>query len=166
MRALTAGTKTRRPIDRGLLVASLGIAVGLVAIVYAFVSASDGSDVELPAGIESLSPVPDAPQALAQTQVVADLADGYLGEFTIDGVAFETVRLDEIGQADVEPGTQIELPPGTVYEPGNATLTFTPSEDSEIERFESGRHQVTLVYWPIEEGRGAARTYVWYFTSI
>lgn len=166
MRALSVGPRTRRPIDRGLLLASLGIAVGVLAIVFAFVTATDGSDVDLPEGLERVSPVPDAPQSLAQTQIIADLADGYIGELTIDGTAFETVRLDEVGRLDVEPGAQVELPPGTVYEPGNATLTFTPSEESEIERFGSGRHQVTLVYWPIEEGRRAARTFIWYFSSV
>lgn len=166
MRALSAGPRSRRPIDRGLLLASLGIAVGVVAIVYAFLAATDSSDVPLPEGIDQVSPVPDAPQALAQTQVIADLADGYLGELTIDGTELATVRLDEVSRAEVEPGAQIELPPGAVYEPGNATLTFTPSADSDIERFGSGRHQVTLVYWPIEDGRVAARTFVWYFTSV
>ncbi|MFV0309202.1 MAG: hypothetical protein ACK5OX_15825 [Desertimonas sp.] len=166
MRALSTGRRPRRPVDRGLLAASLGIAVGVVAIVYAFVTANSGVDEDLPDGVESVSPLPAAPQVLAQTQVIADLAESYLGEFTIDGVALDTIRLDEVGTLDVEPGTQVDIPPGAIYEPGNATLTFTPSEHAPIDRFESGRHQVTLLFWPIEEGRGAARTYVWYFTSV
>lgn len=166
MRTLSAGPRPRRRLDRGLLLASLGIAIGVVAIVFAFVTADSGVDEDLPEGIDSVSPLPAAPQVLAQTQVIADLAENYLGELTIDGVVLDTVRLDEIGSLEVEPGAQIDVPPGAVYEPGNATLTFTPSEDAPIERFESGRHQVTLLYWPIEEGRDAARTYVWYFTSV
>ena len=118
--------RSRRPVDRGLLAASLGIALGVVAIGYALFTATSASDRELPEGVESVLPVQDAPQALAQTQVIVDLAEGYLGEMTIDGTALETIRLDEVGSSARTGRSQIELPPGAVYEPGNATLTFTP----------------------------------------
>ena len=63
-------------------------------------------------------------------------------------------------------GQQIDVPPGVLYEPGNATLTYTPSENAPIERFESGPHTVTVIYWKILEGPGAARSYTWSFTTV
>lgn len=158
--------RARRPIDVRLLLASLGIAIGLVLIAVAFLRADDGDDDPLPPGVEELSPVPDAIQTLAQAQVIADLDDGYEGELVIDGEGFETIRLDDVGQLNVEPGAQVDIPPGVVFEPGNATLTFTPSEAVGLERFGSGRHQVRLIFWPSTEGRGAARTFTWYFETI
>jgi len=158
--------QARRAIDVRLLLASLGIAVGLVLIAVAFLRADDGDEDPLPPGVEELSPVPDAIQTLAQTQVIADLDDGYEGELVIDGEVFETIRLDDVGQLNVEPGAQVDIPPGVVFEPGNATLTFTPSEAVGLERFGSGRHQVRLIFWPSTEGRGGARTFTWYFETI
>ena len=166
MRALRARLRSRRPVDRGLLAASLGIALGVVAIGYALLTATSASDRTLPEGIESVLPVQDAPQALAQTQVIVDLVEGYIGEMTIDGTALETIRLDEVPQPAPGAQPEFELSPGAVYEPGNATLTFTPSDNAEIERFASGRHQISVVYWPLEEGRDAARTFIWYFTAV
>jgi len=156
----------RRAIDVRLLLASLGIAVGIVLVAIAFLRADDGGDDPLPAGVEELSPVPNAIQAVAQTQVIADLDDGYEGELVIDGERFDTIRLDDVGQLDVEPGAQVDIPPGVVFEPGNATLTFTPSASVGLERFGSGRHEVRLIYWPSTEGRGAARTFTWSFDTI
>ena len=61
------------------------------------------------------------------------------------------------------PGKQVTLPPTTIYEPGNATLTFDPSENAAITDFSQGVHVVTLLYWPLLEGRGSARSFAWTF---
>ena len=55
------------------------------------------------------------------------------------------------------------LPPTTIYEPGNATLTFDPSENAAISSFSQGVHVVTLLYWPLLEGRTSARSFSWTF---
>ena len=156
----------RRRIDLKLLAASLAIAIGLVLIGIALLRAEFGPQRDLPTAIEGISPVPDAVQVLTQTQVIVDLIDGYEGRLVIDGEQLDTIRLDEIGSANAEPGTQVEVPPGVIFEPGNATLTFTPGEGAPVERFEPGLHDATVFFWRIEEGPGAARSFTWTFEAI
>jgi hypothetical protein len=168
----TSAAADRRPgrlrrLDRKLLAASLAIAIGLVLIGVALSQAVTGDEAtNLPPSIEEITPAPDAVQVLQQTQVVVDLAEGYEGQLTVDGVALTTVRLDELPTLDVEPGEQIEVPPGAVFEPGNAALTFTPGEGSPIESFEPGAHMVTVTYWRSADGPGTARSYTWTFVVI
>ncbi len=156
-----------RRIDRKLLWPSLAIAVGVVLIGFALARSVTGDDVtDLPSAIEEITPAPDAVQVLQQTQVVVDLAEGYEGRLIIDDIPLETVRLDDLGTLDVEPGEQVDVPPGVVFEPGNGTLTFTPSGDAPISSFDPGSHLVQVVYWPTVEGEQRARSYTWAFTAI
>ena len=165
-----ASERRRRHVDRGLLVASLAIAVGLVVVAYGLLVGVTGDDAtKLPEEIESVAPVPDAVQVLSQTNVVVDLADLYTGVLVVDGVELETVSLDQLtaeGGATPEPGRQVELPPVTIYDPGSNTLTFTPAEGAPIEEFESGLHRVQVIYWLAEEGRGRADSYTWTFNVV
>jgi hypothetical protein len=154
-------------VDRKLAMASLAISVGLVLIGWAVVRGVTGEDVSrLPEAIESIVPVPDAVQVLAQSQVVVDLAEDYEGRLRIDGVDFPTLRLENLTDDDVEPGDQVEIPAGVVFEPGNDTLTFTPGPGLEIDSFDEGVHRVTVIYWPVERGEGAARSYSWAFNVV
>jgi hypothetical protein len=157
----------QRRIDRKLAVASLAIAVGLVLIGWAVLRGvtGDGSS-QLPGAIEQITPVPGAVQVLSQAQVIVDLAEGYEGSLRIDGVEFPTMRMEDLTNDAVEPGEQVEIPPGVVFEPGNDTLTFTPGPGIEIERFDEGEHRATVIYWPADRGDGAARSYSWTFTVI
>jgi hypothetical protein len=157
----------RGRIDGKLAGASVAIAVGLVLIGYAVARSVTGDEVtHLPAAIERISPVPDAVQVLAQSQVVVDLAEGFEGRMTVDGVEFPTQRMEDLTNDNVEPGTQVEIPPGVVLEPGNDTLTFTPGPGIDVEKFDDGVHRVTVIYWPTERGEGAARSYSWSFTVV
>ena len=160
----------RRRIDRGLLIASLAIALGVVIVGYGLIVSVTGDEAtKLPTEIESIAPVPDAVQVLAQTNVVVDLADLHTGVLVIDGVELETVSLDALageGGAAVEPGRQVELPPVTIYDPGNSTLTYTPTDGAPIEKFESGLHRVQVIYWLAEEGRERADSYTWTFNVV
>lgn len=157
----------RRRIDRGLLVASFAIAVGLVVVIWgAMVGISGTRPVELPAGIEQVSPTPNAIQVLPQTNIFVDLETGYTGVLIIDGEEIETVNLDEIGSLQVEPGRQVDIPPVTIYEPGNATLTFTPQRGARIEQFGAGLHEVTVVYWRLDQGRQRSSSFTWSFNSL
>ena len=159
-------TRLRR-VDRKLLLASLALAIGVVFIALGLLRAVTGDDVtNLPSAIDSIRPGPDDEQVLQQTQVTVDLAEGYEGELTVDGVALPTVRLDQLSPIDVEPGQQIEVPPGTVFEPGNGTLRFTPAEGTAIETFDPGSHSVIVRYWTTEEGPDAARSYGWTFDVV
>jgi hypothetical protein len=168
--APTAGRRPRRRIDRGLLIASMVIAAGLVLVGFGIIVSVTGDEASnLPDEIESVVPVTDAVQVLSQSNVVVDLQTGYTGVLIIDGVELATIDLfevDEAAELDLEPGRQVSLPPATVYEGGNATLTFTPSEGAPIEEFTSGRHEVQVVFWPVEEGRSSASSYTWVFNVV
>lgn len=159
--------RQRRPIDRGLLAASFAIAVGLVIIgVGVAVSITGDEAFELPRGVERVDPVPGAVQVLSQTPVFVDLETGYTGVLVVNGVQIETVNLDELGSLQVEPGRQVDIPPATVYEPGNATLTFRPSSGAPVESFSSGVQTVQVVYWRIDEGPARSASFTWSFTTV
>ena len=107
---------------------------------------------------ELMAKVPRLRIAIPRSQVA--------GVLVLDGVELETVNLDEIGSIDVEPGKQVDLPPVTVFEPGNATLTFTPTEGALVEEFESGLHRAEVVYWRVDEGHQRAASFRWTFNVI
>ncbi len=156
-----------RRIDRSVALVTLVVAVGFVIVVNGVLSGVTGDDrAALPPLIESVSPVPEAVQVLSQSNVFVDLAADHTGVLIIDGVEIETVNVDQIGVLAAEPGQQIDLPPVTIYEPGNATLTFTPNEDAPIQEFTEGRHRVEVLYWRVDEGRSRARSYTWTFDVV
>ena len=143
--------------------ASFTIALCVVAIGFALSLAVTGDEgAGLPGQIERVEPVSGATQTPAQTSVLVDLAAGYEGVLVIDGLELETVNLSDL-RDETTPGQQVTLPPTTVYEPGNATLTFDPSPNSTITTFTQGRHVVQVIYWETVEGRGSARSYSWSF---
>lgn len=152
----------RRP-QWPLLFASLAIAVCVVAIFYALDVAVTGTEGQkLPEAIESIDPVRSAVQVPSQTSIVVDLVAGYEGVLVIDGLELQTVRLDEL-QDITKPGQQVTLPATTIYEPGNATLTFTPSDNAPVKEFTQGQHVVKVIYWRTVDGRASARSYSWTF---
>jgi len=143
-----------------LLVGSILVARGVL------VGITGDEREDLPTFIESVEPVPEAVQVLNQSNVFVDLETGYTGVLIIDGIELETQNIDELSTDALEPGQQVELPPVTRYEPGNATLTFTPSSTAPITQFVDGEHTVEVLYWPIEEGRQFARSYSWTFNVV
>lgn len=154
---------SRRRIRIGQLLTSLVIAVCVVAIFVALDMAVTGDEASrLPDAIERIDPVRGATQVPQQSQVFVDLAEGYTGVIVIDGLELETVDLDDLRES-ARPGQQIEIPPTTIYEQGNATLTFDPVDGSSIERFEQGEHVVQVIYWKIVEGRAKAQSFSWTF---
>lgn len=164
------GAPKRRKLDRGLLIASLVIASGLMLIIYGVFSAQTGDDgIDRPEAIESVQPVENAIQVLQQDQIIVDLQAGYEGRLVVDGVELPTTI---IGQSDVdpsaqaEPGQQINLPTTAVFDPGNAVLSFQPVGGALIETFTQGEHEVTVFYWRIEEGPDQARAYTWTFNVV
>jgi len=153
--------------DKSIAIACLVVALGVAFVARGVMAGVTGDDrAGLPVAIESVSPVPQATQAFAGTSVFVDLLPGYSGELTIDGVTIETVALDDLVSQSPSSGSQVSLPPVTIYEAGNATLTFTPSANAPIEAFSEGEHTVRLSYWLVVDGRQAARTYQWTFTVV
>jgi hypothetical protein len=130
-----AGTSPSRPkrrIDRGLLLASLAIATGVILVVFALTSARTGDDgIDRPDAIESVQPVENAVQVLQQERVVVDLEPGYEARLVIDGIELPTTV---IGESDVDPfeqpapGEQIDLPTTAVFDPGNNVISFQRSK--------------------------------------
>lgn len=157
--------RRRRRIDVRLLICSLLIAAGVVAVAIGISASVTGRQRQgLPAAVEGVTPVNLSEAVPAQTSIIVDLESGYTGELTIDGVAIETVDLGDLGVLTPEPGQQVTLPKVTIFEPGNATLTFQPTEGAAVEELRQGAHRATVRYWPIAEGRQAARVYGWSFT--
>ncbi len=158
---------SRRHIDKTLLIviAVLGIGIALVAR-GVLVSITGDARSKLPALIEQVEPVPEAVQVVSQSNVFVDLASGYTGVLVIDGVEIETVNVEDVGNIGVQPGQQIDLPSVTIYEPGNATLTFAPSQDAAITQFSEGQHRAQVIYWKVDESRQRARSYTWTFQVV
>lgn len=155
--------RLRRP-QLSLLVASLVIAICVVAIGVGISIAVTGVDRQgLPDTIEEISPLRAASQVPSQTQIFVDLQSGFTGVLIIDGLELETINLDDVNK-DAKPGQEVTLPPTTIFEPGNATLTFDPSPESTISEFSQGEHIVKVIFWKQIEGRGRARSYTWSFT--
>jgi hypothetical protein len=165
-----ASGRPRRRVDRGLLLASLAIAVGLILIIFGFTTALTGDDgVDRPDAIESVQPVENAVQVLQQERVVVDLEAGHEARLVIDGIELPTTV---IGQSDVDPfeqpapGQQIDVPTTAVFDPGNSVISFQPVEGAPIESFTEGLHEVQVIFWRIEDGPEEALSYRWEFNVI
>lgn len=162
-----SATGRRWRIDPTILIVSLVVGLGITLVLRGlFIGVTGDERADLPPFIEEVLPVPDAEQALSQSNVFVDLAGGYTGVLIVDDIEIPTVNIDELSSDAVDPGTQVSIPPVTVYEPGNATLTFTPGTDAPITEFVEGEHRVTVLYWRIDEGRQRARTYRWTFNVV
>ncbi len=166
----TASGRPGRRLDRGLLIASLAIAFGLILIIFGFTTALTGDDgIDRPEAIESVQPVENAVQVLQQERVVVDLQAGYEARLVIDGIELPTTV---IGQSDVDPfeqpapGQQVDLPTTAVFDPGNSVISFQPVEGAPIESFTEGLHEVQVIFWRIEDGPEQALSYRWEFNVI
>jgi hypothetical protein len=157
------GVSWFRRINPRVLIVSLVIGAGLTLIVLGVSSGITGSEAyKLPDEVEEVDPVPGAVRVPSQTRVFVDLLTGYTGVLIIDGLELPTVDLGEVNK-DAAPGEQVTVPPVVVFEPGNNTLTFVPTEGAAIEEFSQGEHQATVVYWKIDEGRTASQAFTWTF---
>lgn len=150
-----------------MLLASAAIAVGLALIGWGLVVSVTGDDRDpLPDAIEFVRPGPGATQVPQQAGFEVDLQTGYEGRLAIDGTELPLVRLDELSSIDVEPGAQVDVPPVAVFEPGNAMISFTPSDEALVTTLNSGTHTARVTYWRTEEGRDTARSYSWEFDVV
>jgi hypothetical protein len=155
----------RRRVSIEKLLVSFGLALGVVLIVYGFATARTGRDAQgLPDEIESISPA-KGDQVLRQSAIEVDLIPGYRGVLIIDGEELPVVDLE--GSATAGPGETINADiTATKFEPGNNTLTYQPQKGAPIAQFATGPHEVKVVYWKIDEGRQAARSFTWQFEVV
>lgn len=127
------------------------VAIGLMAVVSLAVAAALSADTDtpeerdpLPAAVVSVFPQPDT---LAQPQqgISVTLRPGLTGVIQVDG---------------------IEIPEDQTIRPSESSMTFQPGPEREFERFETGPHQVTIVYWPTVRSREeAAQTFSYGFRT-
>ncbi len=154
-------------INTELLVVSLGIAIGLVLIGFGLMGGRTGRDaLGYPEQIESISPAPNDRQVLRQTEIVVDLVANHEAVLLVDGIELPVTRLDELSGGLAEPGQQVELPPTAIWDPGNFLISFRPAPGAPIEQYSVGTHTVTVIFWDIEKGREAARSYSWTFEVL
>ena len=156
--------RTRREIIEMVLI-SVGFATGLMFIVWGVSGAVTGREaLGIPDAVEKVTPSPNDNQVLVRTEVFVDLQDGYGAELVIDGVPIETNVLGEV--ASPQPGSQVQLPPTAIYDPGNYSIRFQPQEDAAVEEWTVGSHVVTVIYWKLTEGRESARQWSWSFSVL
>ena len=153
-------------LDKQLLLASVGIGLGLTLVILGFNTGLTGREAaNIPEEIEGISPG-DNERVLRQSQVIVDFIEGFNAKLFIDGIELTTTRLDEISAGrQVQPGAQIDLPPTAIFDPGNYTISFLPQEGAPIETFSQGLHTVTVRYWKVIDGPEKARSYSWEFEA-
>ena len=157
----------KRKLDKEQMLTSIGIALGLVLIVFGFRATQTGRDESgLPDVIERMSPQ-DGDRVLRQSQIIVDFIEGYEAVLFIDGVELPTTRLDELTASGQQaaPGAQVELPPTAVFDPGNFIISFQPQVGAVIEEFTQGEHEGKVRYWRIADGREKSRVYTWQFDT-
>jgi hypothetical protein len=150
---------------RERLFISVVVAIGIALIVLGFNSASTGRDAQrIPDVIERMTPGP-GDRVLQQSQVVIDFVDGYNATLTIDDVELPITRLDELtaSGSQLKPGSQVNIPPTAIYDPGNFTISFLPQPGAPFERWSQGKHVGVVTYWKIIDGPTAARSFRWEF---
>jgi hypothetical protein len=157
----------RRRITVERVVISSGIAIGLLLVWIGLNAGTTGRDaLRYPDAIIDISPAPNDRQVLSQTEILVDLMDGYEAVLVLDDIELPVTRLEDVAGLGVEPGQQIESPPTAIYDQGNSLIRFEPREGAPIERYGVGVHQAKVIFWKIELGRNAARSYSWSFEVL
>ncbi len=159
--------KQRQAFNLQRLLTSIGVAVGLVMIIFGFRVSQTGRDESgLPDSIERMSPA-NGDRVLRQSQIIVDFVEGYESVLFIDGIELPTTRLDELTSSGqmATPGAQVELPATAVFDPGNFIISFQPQVGAVIESFTQGEHEGKVRYWRVEDGREKSRVYIWKFDT-
>ena len=119
------------------------IAVAAIGgIVYTFSGETGDDNPKLPAAIEAVSPS-GGNLDLRQTTISADLAPGYTGYLTWDGI--------EIPEDDLQRVDALN------------SVTLRPQPDSDYLSLEPGPHCAGVVYWRIGQSSEDGQSYRWCF---
>jgi hypothetical protein len=116
--------------------------VAIGGIVYSFSGPTEDDNPPLPAAVEAVSPS-GGELDLRQTTVAADLAPGYTGYLTWDGI--------EIPEDDLQRVDALN------------TVTLRPQPDSDYLTLTPGPHCAGVVYWRIGRDRDEGSSYRWCF---
>lgn len=117
-------------------------AIAIGGIVYTFSGPTSDDNPSRPAAVESVSPE-GGNLDLRQVTIAADLAPGYTGYLTIDGV--------EVPEDDLQRVDALN------------SVTLRPQPDSDYRELEPGSHCAGVVYWRIGRPRTEAQTHSWCF---
>jgi hypothetical protein len=151
------------------LLVSFAFATGVTLIVLGVLWSRTGRDsLNFPDAIESTSPSPGDRQVLRETSVEVQLEGGYSARLTIDGIALDTIDLDDYlqGAGTPNPGEQIVFPPGALFDAANARITFQPTDDAQITEFTTGIHNATVTFWRTIDGENTADSFSWSFEVL
>jgi hypothetical protein len=141
------------------------VGLGLALVVIGLNESVTGRAAQhLPDQIQSINPVRNAAQVQRQEKIQVDLVDGYTGVLVVNNVELEVVSLDALPVA--KPGQQVSLPLAVIFEPGNNTLSFQPTQGALVEKYNTGINTVTVRYWKIVDGPTASRSFTWQFTVL
>jgi len=126
-----------------------GLVVGALAALFAGVRATDtGEDDPVsPDIVERLVPS-EGDEVIRQAELGVDLAPGYEGALTVNGVAIPTDELRLV--------------------PEQNQVFFTPGEGKAVEELHAGPNCAGAVVWKSSQGRGTAddRSFQWCFEAL
>jgi hypothetical protein len=148
----------KRRFDPTRLLISLGLAAGVVLVVWGFATARTGdAAVEISdAAIENVYPKP-GDIVLRQSEIKIDLVNGYRGYLVVNNQEIPVSDLVSTGGGPATPTFD------AVYDPALSTVSFTPKQGATIENLPPDRNTVTAVYWKLDEGPERARSFTWSF---
>lgn len=132
-------TWLRRTVIAVVLLAALGVAV------WGATTGGSGAEQQLVKGaIINLSP-PEGGQALRQTAVGADLAPGYDGRLTVNGIAIPEEQME--GARDPATLSAKDLAENGVRANNRNSVYFKPGPGKVIEEFQHGTVTIALDYF-------------------
>ncbi|MGH9225473.1 MAG: hypothetical protein ACRD2W_17200 [Acidimicrobiales bacterium] len=131
----------RKDLRRRLIMGGLA-ALAAGGIVFAFSAPTRQDTAGRPAAVEAVTPQ-GGDLDLRQVTISADLAPGYTGYLTLDGVEI--------------PGDDLK------FELALNSVTLIPGPDSDYAELRPGPHCAGIVYWPIGQTRAAGQTHTWCF---
>jgi hypothetical protein len=124
--------------------------VGLVAVVVVCIyflaqhySEDDASPQD--AAIELRTPAPES-KILQQAPVGVDLAPGYEGRLTVNGVPLPDDEVQSVAQL--------------------GQITFQPGPGKAFEQWPAGRNLVQVIFWRTADGPAQSASAYWYFTVV
>lgn len=161
-RGLLLGGSPAAVWGRRLLVAAVVVlAVGILVVT------GRRAQTTLPEGtghaaVVSQFPAPDG-RALRQTEVGADLRDGYDGRLTINGIAIPEAQMEGVLDPTSPEAAEYE---GSQLRPNNRNhVFFQPGPGKVIEKLPSGTIRVTLTYFRDLQPSVGRGTVTWTFEA-
>jgi hypothetical protein len=137
--------------------ALVAVAIGLIVAGFATGVHGDAAIV-LPPEVEQVVPKP-GDLVLRQSEVGIDLKPGYRGVLVIDGQEIGTTDLS----SDATQAAPAGAPHDAVFDPAQNTVHFQPRQGATIEEFAPGSHEITAIYWKLDQTRDSAKQFSWRF---